>query len=264
MYKLIRKVLLISLPLAIIIGIVACSGGKLNFFGINQDIKLGLQVSREIERNPRKYPILSEEDNQEVYSYVRGIVQQILDGGKIKYRDEFAWEVKIIEGDNTLNAFATPGGYIYLYTGLIKFLDSEDQLAGVIGHEMAHADLRHSTRQLSQSYGFAFLLGMVSNSDPSSVERIAAGLLQLKFGRNQEREADSYSVNYLCNTDYNAAGAAGFFVKMQEQPRPPDFLSTHPNPGNRVENIKKQATENVCQGQQTNRSSYQRIKRLLE
>ena len=62
---------------------------------------------------------------------------------------DFDWELKIIHDDETLNAFCAPGGYIYVYTGLIKFLAHEDNLAGVIGHEIAHADLRHSTQQLT-------------------------------------------------------------------------------------------------------------------
>jgi len=73
-----------------------------------------------------------------------------------KHKDDFAWQVKIIDDPETLNAFATPGGYIYVYTGLIKFLDTEDQLAGVMGHEIAHADLRHSTRQMTSSYGVSY------------------------------------------------------------------------------------------------------------
>lgn len=241
-----------------------CAAGKLNVFSIEQDKELGRQVSEEIASNPAEYPILSESSNREVYSYVKGIVQKLLSSGKIKYRNEFAWEVKIINDDETLNAFVTPGGYIYLYTGLMKFLDSEDELAGVLGHEMAHADQRHSTQRMTQSYGIATLISVVTGKAESGViEQVAAGLLQLKFGRNHETEADSYSVVYLCGTNYNAAGAAGFFIKMEDQPRPPEFLSTHPNPGNRVENIKGKAKEQGCRGSQTNRSEYERIKRLL-
>lgn len=242
------------------------STGGLNVFSIEQDIELGRQVSQEINNNPSEYPILREQGNEEVYSYVRRLTDRILNSGKVKYRNEFAWEVKIIDDLETLNAFATPGGYIYVYTGLIKFLDSEDELAGVMGHEIAHADQRHSTEQMTKAYGLQMLLGTVTGrSDPGTIQQIALGLASLSFSRNHESEADEYSVIYLCGTDYNAAGAAGFFRKMESGGgRPPQFLSTHPNPGNRVEAIDSKAQEMGCRGRNTNQSEYSRIKQLLQ
>ena len=163
-----------------------------------------------------------------------------------------------------MNAFATPGGYIYVYTGLIKFLDSEDELAGVMGHEIAHADQRHSTRQMTRTYGVSALLGMLSgNAEPGMLEQIAAGLVSLKFSRNHETESDKYSVIYLCGTGYNAAGAAGFFKKMEGRSGTPEFMSTHPNPGNRVKNIESQAESQGCSTTEGDRSGYEKIKSLL-
>ena len=79
---------------------------------------------------------------------------------------------RLIDDDKTLNAFCTPGGFIYVYTGLIKFLDSEDQLAGVMGHEIAHAALRHSTRQMTKVYGVQTLLQVATGrADPGGVHR---------------------------------------------------------------------------------------------
>ena len=99
---------------------------------VSEDAKLGQQVSSEIESKPSQYPILPESGNQEVYAYVRGITNKILNSGAVVHRKDFPWQVKIINDSKTLNAFCTPGGYIYVYTGLIKYLDSEDQLAGVM------------------------------------------------------------------------------------------------------------------------------------
>jgi len=238
----------------------------LNLFSADYDLKLGQQVSAEIASDPKQFPVLPEGGNEEVYRYVRGISKNIVNSGKVKYRNEFAWEVKIIDDDKTLNAFCTPGGFIYVYTGLIKFLDSEDQLAGVMGHEIAHADLRHSTRQLTKQYGISVLLELVTkNPNPSTVEQIAVGLLNLQFSRTDEKEADGQSVVYLCNSQYPADGCAGFFKKMEGSgSNPPEFLSTHPNPGNRVEAIEKKAKELGCSAGQKRQTEYQRIKRLLD
>ncbi len=238
---------------------------SLNLFSVDYDVELGKQVAQEIASDPKQFPVLPEKGNEEVYRYVRGITSNILNSGKVKYKDKFAWEVKIINDDNTLNAFCTPGGHIYVYTGLIKVLDSEDQLAGVMGHEIAHADLRHSTRQLTKMYGISVLLELASkNASPSTIEQIAVGLLNLKFSRSHEKEADAESVNYLCNSRYPADGCAGFFKKMEGKgSNPPEFLSTHPNPGNRIQAIEKKADAMNCRGGQSYQTEYQRIKRLL-
>lgn len=265
-----KKILFPLAFLMIAVLFTACKGGglgKINLFSLQDDIKLGEQVSKQIESDPQQFPILREQGNEEVYRYIRGITRKILNSGRVKHKDDFRWEVKIIDDDKTLNAFCTPGGYIYVYTGLIKYLDSEDQLAGVMGHEIAHADLRHSTRQMTKVYGVQTLLAVATGkAEPGMMEQIAVGLINLKFSRGHETESDNNSVHYLCGTGYNAAGAAGFFEKIKSEGsggRPPQFLSTHPNPENRVENIKSKAREMGCRGRERNTSKYAQIKRLL-
>lgn len=255
---------LFILVLAVLLG-PSCN--KINIFSIEQDKELGAQVNQEILSNPKEYPVLPERGNEEVYRYVRGITTKLLNSGKVKNKDAFAWEVRIINDDATLNAFCTPGGYIYVYTGLIKYLDSEEQLAGVMGHEIAHADLRHSTKAMTKQYGMAALLQIATGGEGSAAQlgQIAAGLTSLKFGRDAETEADTYSVVYMCPTSYEADGAADFFIKLEAAggSRPPAFMSTHPNPGNRVANIQAQAKELGCTGRATNKSAYDRIKGML-
>lgn len=241
------------------------AGGALdniNAFPYTEDIKLGQQVSNEINSNTKDYPILSPNQYKEVYNYVNGLKQVILNSGELKYKDEFAWELKLVDKPDVQNAFATPGGYIYIYTGLIKFLDSEDQLLGVIGHEMAHADKRHSTRQLTKSYGVAFLLDVILG-ERDAIEQVMGAIVGLKFSRGHESEADMYSVKYLCGSDYNAAGSAEFFKKIKNAPAPPEFISTHPSSKSRVEDIEAYALEFGCQGQKTNKTKYQQIKSML-
>lgn len=239
--------------------------GTLNLFTPQQDIELGREVQKQIESDPKQFPILPERGNEEVYRYIRNITKKILNSGKVQHKNDFAWEVRIIDDDKTLNAFATPGGYIYVYTGLIKFLDSEDQLAGVMGHEIAHSDLRHSTRQMTKIYGISALSSIITGkANPGLLEQVALSLVSLKFSRSHETESDKYSVIYLCGTDYNASGAAGFFKKIAGRGGQPEFLSTHPDPGNRVANIEQQAEGLGCKSGKTFKSEYARIKRLLD
>ncbi len=243
------------------------SGGGFNLFSIQDDITLGKEFSKQIEGDPENYPLLPEAGNEEVYLYIRGLTTKMLNTGKVAYRNEFAWQVKIINDDKTLNAFAVPGGYLYVYTGLIKYLDSEDQLAGVMGHEIAHAAQRHSTQQMTKLMGVdAVRQILMGNRDADGFSQIALGLVSLKFSRKHEAEADDYSVIYLCGTDNYAAGAAGFFQKIQSEDadRQPAFLSTHPDPGNRVNDIKAKMQELGCRGKNMNKSEYARIKQLLD
>jgi len=219
-------------------------------FPVENDITLGQQLDSTILANPADYPILDETLYPTAYGHIRRIRDIVLNTSAIEHRNDFAWEVKIIQDDSTLNAFAAPGGFIYVYTGLIKFLDNEDELAGVMGHEIAHADQRHSIDQLRQQFGVQLLLEIVLGENQGVLTQVVAGLLALSFSRDDEAEADEFSVIYLCETDYNASGAAGFFEKIEAAGGSgvPEFLSTHPDPGNRVADIHAKEVELGCTG----------------
>ncbi len=241
----------------------------LNVFPVSYDIELGKQVSGDIASKAKDFPILPESQYPDVYRYIRKITSKILNSGKVENKSQFAWEVKIIKDDKTLNAFATPGGYIYVYTGLIKYLDAEDQLAGVLAHEIAHADRRHSTKQLTKLLGTQILLDIVLNSVSdkkqanANIGKVTTALIGLKFSRSHEAEADKYSVIYLCPTDYSADGAAAFFEKIKNNPTPPEWLSTHPSSSHRVKDIHGEKAKLGCKGNRHYRSEYQRIKKML-
>lgn len=223
------------------------------FFSVSDDQQLGLEVQKEIASNPNEYPLLSEAKYPKSYEYLRDMTSDIVNSGNVAYKDDFAWVVKIIEDDKTLNAFCTPGGYIYVYTGLIKYLNTADDLAGVMGHEIAHADRRHSIKQLEKQYGISLLLSIALGGSTSQTAEIAAQLAGkgaiLAFGRSAETEADEFSVRYLSGTDYACNGAATFFEKLLEEGKAggtPAFMSTHPSPDNRVEEINKMAKNLNC------------------
>ena len=252
-------------------GLSACGDNDPLFIGIQQQKELGRQFDSTIVASPNEYPILSETEYPEANAYIQGIFNEILKSDAIDHRDEFNWQIRIIENDTVLNAFATPGGYAYVYTGLIKYLDQEDDLAGVLGHEIAHAAEEHSARNIERAYTINVLLDILGGgNDDNSIGQIvadlAAGAEQLRYGRGLETEADEKSVEYLADTKYNCAGARSFFQKLDEAgdgPRTPEFLSTHPNPGNRVENITQIATDLGCSTEPLNPASYEDFKRML-
>ena len=185
-------------------------------------------------------------------NYFDNILADILTSDDVTYKDEFPWEVHIID-DPTLNAFATPGGFLYVYTGLIYFLDNEDDLAGVLGHEVAHSDQRHSSKALQRQYGISFLLSLLTGDQSENVQLIVGslvGLEALSFSRDNETEADDFSVRYLADTEYACNGAADFFQKLLDRDEQivgtPEFLSTHPAAQSRVDEITAMASALGC------------------
>lgn len=252
--------------------LLACDRNKnVNLFSHEQDVELGKQLNEEILSRQSEYPVLSPERYPETYQYLNNIVGQILESGEVNYQEEFPWKVYIINDDNTLNAFATPGGYIYVYSGLIKYLDQEDDLAGVLAHEIAHADLRHSTRQLQKIYGLNMILSLVVGEAGSGVEQllgqIVGNLSTLSFSRQYEREADARSVEYLAETDYKCDAAKSFFIKLRDAKdangNVPSFLSTHPNPENRIQAIEAKSQKENCNTEPLDPASYEAFKRSL-
>ncbi|MHB1278366.1 MAG: M48 family metalloprotease [Bacteroidia bacterium] len=237
-----------------------------NIFTLEDDKALGLQVKNEIFNHPSDYPILDSNQYPAAYTYVRGIVTKILDGGEVFYKDDFVWETYIIHDDNILNAFCAPGGYMFVYTGLIKYLEAENQLAGVMGHEIAHADRRHSTDAMTRDYGLAVVISVALGNNPNALAEIAANLATLKFSRNAETEADEYSVKYLCPTDYKADGAAAFFQKLIDNGEGGgelEWFSTHPSPDNRVKHIEELKVQLNCSGTATYDANYQNFKSTM-
>lgn len=240
---------------------------SINVFTVSKDIELGQQVVAEIESKPSEYPVLDELTHPEAYQHLRRVRDKILQSDELNYADRFEWDVYIIEDDETLNAFAAPGGYMYFYTGLIKFLDTEAQFAGVMAHEMAHADRRHSTDRLTKTYGLSIMISVALGNDPGKLAEIATGIAQglstLAFSRENEYEADEYAVKYLYDTDYHPKGISGFFEKLETAHSTPQFLSTHPSPDNRLEAIDEVWTNLGAQTGEEHTSSYQEFKNSL-
>ena len=227
------------------IAFMGCSKDKdLNFFSVKQDVQFGAQLDSTVLANPNEFPILKMSQYPQVYAYLQQMLNAILESEEILYKDEFVWKITVINSD-VVNAFAAPGGYLYFYTGLIKYLDKGSELSGIMAHEVAHADRRQSTEAMTKEYGFSVLLSILLGNNPSQLEQLLASLAltgtTLAYSRNNENEADQYAVYYSADTKYyHPLGVAGFFEKLINEGGGsgiPEFLSTHPSDENRIENI---------------------------
>ncbi|MBI1806197.1 MAG: M48 family metalloprotease [Ignavibacteria bacterium] len=217
----------------------------INIFPDSDDIKLGKQIDEEIRKNPKQYPIM--QGHPEVKQYVKEVGDKVLASPDITKRGIYAYQYEIIHDDSTINAFCTPGGYIYVYTGLLKFVDNEATLAGVMGHEIAHAELRHATQRMTSQYGLQAVIGLVLGQNPGQIADITGnlfgGLALLANSRADEAQADEYSIKYLSSTKYFPGAITNFFEKMSEKKGGKGggglerFLSTHPLDQDRIDHV---------------------------
>ncbi len=216
-----------------------------NLFSPAQDQEIGRQSAEAAER---ELPILRD---QSIEAYVDRIGERL---SKVAPGADYPYQFKVVNASD-INAFALPGGYLYVNRGLIEAAQNEGQLAGVMAHEIAHVALRHGTSQASKAYvaqtGLGLLGGLVGKDDPSAEQRIAAlggfGLntLFLKFSRSAEEQADITGAQMMAASGYDPADMADFFaILAKEQGRNPgkvaQFFSSHPAPANRAARINEE------------------------
>lgn len=246
-----------------------------NIFSDKDDVELGQEFDKEIKAHPKEFPML--EGHQDTKDYITGMGKEILNSPKIKKRNIYPYNFQVVN-DTIINAFCTPGGFVYVYTGLMKFLDNESALAGVIGHEIAHAERRHVTQRLTAYYGVSALLGFILGGNPSLLAEVAAnlfvGLAFLKNSRDDEAEADYYSIQYLKTSKWYPGGITFFFDKIKEEQRkkgdtPGDLdrlLSTHPLPNDRIKAVNNELNKMSPKPDPTKglfTDEYQRMKQKL-
>jgi predicted Zn-dependent protease len=209
-----------------------------------QEIQLGLSYDPQVMATFGAYP------DQNLQNFVQSRGVEI---GKISHRPNLEYHVRVIDSP-VVNAFAVPGGYIYLTRGILAQLNNEAELEGVMAHELGHIAARHTVSQQSkQQIGQLLLIGgMIASEKFAQYAQYALQgmqLLFLKFSRDDERQADALGVEYSSKLGYDAHKMADFFKVLQKMSLSesaggiPTFLSTHPDPGDRYNDVNKSATE---------------------
>jgi predicted Zn-dependent protease len=204
-----------------------------------QEVQLGQQIHQQLLS--REFQVHNDPDLQQ---YITEIGQRLVG---VSERPNLPYEFTLVRSPQ-VNAFATMGGFVYVTTGLLKSVDNEAQLAGVIGHEIGHITNRHVVRQLQQlavAQGISTLLG----TDGSRLNAVVIELaLRRPRSREHELEADRSGLNYLLRSGYDARGLLEFLAKLQGQGTPPTFLSTHPAPQTRIVALREQMPANSSGG----------------
>lgn len=216
-----------------------------------QEKQLGLQVKQQLEQEQHVQYV----EDPAVTGYVNDVAGKILAQAK-KDRPDVEWSVKVINDPKTVNAFATPGGYLYVYSGLLLAAANTAEVAGVLGHESGHVVARHSARQMVNAFGLETLASLAVGKNPGAASQLAAGLAGktalLAYSRSDESEADEYGARYASAAGYDPHGIATFFQKLEQgegqQPGWAAFLSTHPATPDRIKKVDAYIEKNHLTG----------------
>jgi predicted Zn-dependent protease len=214
----------------------ATGGTQLSLISENQEIAMGRDAAAEVDVSMGLY------DDAALQAYVDSVGQVLAAASE---RPQLPWRFRVVD-DPVINAFALPGGYIYLARGIMTHFNSEAELASVLGHEIGHVTARHSVEQISRAQlaGVALIAGSVFVPEIAQYSGILSqslGLLFLKFGRDDEKESDGLGFRYMTRVGYDPEGAVSMFETLKRQRDAaggnpiPEWASTHPDPGNRVE-----------------------------
>jgi len=236
-----------------------------NLFSREQDVQLGREAKAQIER---QMPVIH---NSEVTAYIRSIGERL---GRSRHAGQFPFTYGVV-ADKNINAFALPGGPLYVNTGLILAADNEAQLAGVIAHEMSHIALRHSTNQASKANIIQIPAmiagGMMGGSLLGQLGQLGIGLTAnsalMKFSRSAETQSDHNGALMMSDAGYNPIEMARFFEKLEAQGGKrggfAEFMASHPNPGNRVKNVQEVIRELPQRQYSADSAQFQRMKDLV-
>jgi predicted Zn-dependent protease len=214
---------------------------QLALIGEQQEIAMGREADRDVSRSFGLYP------DDKLQAYVQQLGERLAAASE---RPGLPWTFRVVD-DEMVNAFALPGGYIYVTRGILAHFNSEAELASVLGHEIGHVTARHSVEQMSQQQlaGLGLGVAMAASEEFRPYAGLASQGLQLlflKFSRDDERQSDDLGLRYMTRTDYDPNEMPDVFHTLdriseaQGAGRIPGWASTHPNPENRAQRISAQ------------------------
>jgi hypothetical protein len=242
-----------------------------NKYSPEQDVQLGLQASAEVRK---ELPLL---DDESVDDYIEDVGRRLVAAIPPEFQhDEFRYTFDVVN-QKEINAFALPGGPMYLNRGMIEASKTEAEMAGVMAHEISHVALRHGTAQATKGEKFQIgavagqILGAIVGGTAGSViaqgSQFGLGAYFLKYGREYERQADLLGAQILARAGYDPRQMANMFRTIEEESggrSGPEWLSSHPNPGNRYEAIIRESSTLRVQGSPSSDGRFASVKSELQ
>lgn len=248
-----RRTHLLAVALVTSLALSCGSGGggagNFNLISIEEEWQLGQQLSQDIARQVRF------NNDAAVNEYVRSMGQRLVAQTPAPF-NQLPWTFHVVE-DPAINAFAIPGGHVYVNSGLIAAAENASELAGVMAHEISHVTARHTTEAISRQYGISILAGLVLGQNPNQLAEIAAQILaggaMARFSRADEAEADELGIQAMFRAGYDPRGMAAMFRVLQAHAernpsRVEQFFSTHPTTAERIRDADRRAADLGARG----------------
>ncbi len=201
----------------------------------NQDVELGQKYAPELEKQ-----MGGKIKNAALQNYVSSVGQKV---ANVSHRRSWDYQFVALD-DDMVNAFALPGGHIFITKGMLKELTTESQLASVLGHEVAHIVARDTAVLMSREIGIGILLSAAISDSTSRTTRTVADvtrqIIGLRFSRRDEKDADLAGLDYMVRAGYDPGGMVETMqiLERRQKVRPIEFFSTHPSPENRIGYLK--------------------------
>ncbi|MBN2309593.1 MAG: M48 family metalloprotease [Candidatus Hydrogenedentes bacterium] len=192
-----------------ILGCVTTEGQQFNLLTTEEEAALGEKVAAQIEQDEKVL------DDPQLQAYLRGIGERLALNAP---RKDVEYRFTVIDNPETVNAFALPGGRMYVYTGLIKLCENEAELAAVMAHECGHVAAYHHGEMLTRQYGIELIIGLLLGEEPGQLAQVTAGLIgtgvSMRFSRQNEREADQLGMNIMYLAGYNPEAMVAFMNRL--------------------------------------------------
>jgi beta-barrel assembly-enhancing protease len=232
--------------------------------------KLGAEIKAELQTGAGGMQPVRFLQEPELRAYILGLADKVVSLGKTR-APAFTWSVEVIDDPGQVNAFATPGGYLYVYTGLLRAADNEAEVVGVMGHEVAHVVRRHFAQRLVQTYTLQGLIAIALGNDPNALADLAAKLAAngylLSHSRDAETQADELGAELTHQAGYDPNGLVTFFGKLEtmqgQVPSIFKYVMGHPLPGERAQHIREYIMQKRLTGGATNPDAFQRMRARL-
>lgn len=219
-------------------------------FTVTEQQQIGQFLKDEIVNNYGLYPRLNPDVFTEPYNYLNTLMETLLVSANVKRRSDLDWNITIIRNDEERNAFILPGGELYLYTGLLKYLNTEHELLSIIAHEITYADTDDAINRLKAEYGGVLLGDILLGNNISSINDILVNLPHLVLPESEVMEADVYCVNLLCDYAWDARGLKSIFERVDSIGTDLTWLQTRQGDLNeRINNVEAAALPCGLEGQ---------------
>jgi len=227
---------------------------QLSTLSDKQEVELGKQINEQLVTNE-----ITLSRNRQLNQYLDSIGQRLVPNSD---RPDIPYTFQVVK-DDSVNAFATMGGFVYIHTGLMATADNEAQLASVVAHEIGHISGRHAVQQMRQRAIAQGLLSAAGLEESAAVQIGVELAVSRPNSREDEFEADKKGLDSMTKAGYAPIGMVNFMEKLQQQGgSPPSFLSTHPAVGDRIQALNAQI-QNPRQGDGLNQNLYQRRTQAL-